>query len=69
MIIVLRQGTTQKEIDALTETITGIGGIAVNPVVGTDLTILGLIGDTSRVDPTQIESFHCVERIMHVAEP
>ena len=69
MIIVLRQGTQQKEIDQLCEVVTRFGNITVNPVIGTDLTILGLIGDTSQVDPTQIESFHCVERIMHVAEP
>ncbi len=68
MIIVLRQGTPQAEIDHLTDMIVG-QGISVNPIVGSDLTILGLIGDTSRVDPTQLESFQCVERIMHVAEP
>ncbi len=68
MIIVLKQGTPQKEIDSLTSLIVG-QGVHVNPIVGSDLTILGLIGDTSRIDPTQLESFHCVERIMHVAEP
>jgi len=68
MIIVLKQGTPQKEIDSLTGLIVG-QGIQVNPIVGSDLTILGLIGDTSRIDPNQLESFHCVERIMHVAEP
>ena len=69
MIIVLKKGTDQREIDSLTNTITGLGGVTVNPIVGTDITILGLIGDTSRVDPSQIESFRCVDRIMHVAEP
>ncbi len=68
MIIVLKQGTPQKEIDSLTGLIVE-QGVHVNPIVGSDLTILGLIGDTSRIDPTQLESFHCVERIMHVAEP
>ncbi len=69
MIIVLRQGTTQKEIDQLTDVLISQGGITVNPVIGTDITILGLIGDTTHVDATRVESFHCVERIMHVAEP
>ena len=69
MIIVLRQGTGKKEIDQLSEAILKMASVTINPVIGTDLTILGLIGDTSRLDPTQIESFHCVERIMHVAEP
>lgn len=26
-------------------------GCQVNPVIGTELTILGLVGDTSQVDP------------------
>ena len=68
MIIVLKQNTPQKDIDSITDLIVG-QGVTVNPVIGSDITILGLIGDTSRIDPTQIESFHCVERIMHVAEP
>lgn len=68
MIIVLKQGTPQMDIDHLTDWIVG-RGISVNPIVGSDLTILGLIGDTSQIDPTQLESFQCVERIMHVAEP
>ena len=68
MIIVLKQGTAQNDIDSISELITK-QGVTVNPVIGSELTILGLIGDTSRIDPTQIESFHCVERIMHVAEP
>ena len=69
MIIVLKPGTPQKEIDQLTDVLNAQGGITVNPVYGADITILGLIGDTTRVDSTRIESFHCVERIMHVAEP
>ena len=68
MIIVLKQGTQKQEIDRLTDMLTA-KGLNVNPMFGSDLTILGLIGDTSQVDPSQIESFRCVERIMKVAEP
>ena len=69
MIIVLKQGTTRQEIDYVTNVIVSKGSITVNPMIGNDLTILGLIGDTSRIDPAQIESLRCVERIMKVAEP
>ncbi len=69
MIIVLKQGTSQRDIDYITDIIVSKGAISVNPMIGNDITILGLIGDTSRIDPTQIESFRCVERIMKVAEP
>ena len=69
MIIVMKQGATRQEIDYVADIITAKGGITVNPMYGSDLTILGLIGDTSRLDPAQLESFRCVERIMKVAEP
>ena len=68
MIIVLKQGTTQQEIDTVTNAVV-VRGVSVSPIVGTEMTILGLTGDTSRIDPDQLESFHCVERIMKVAEP
>ena len=32
-------------------------------------TIVGLVGDTTRVDPKQFEVDECVERIMKVSEP
>ena len=69
MIIVMKQGATRQEIDHVADFITAMGNITVNPMYGSDLTILGLIGDTSRIDPAQLESFRCVERIMKVAEP
>ena len=68
MIIVLKQGTSQQDIDHLTEHIVS-QGLQVNPIVGADLTILGLIGDTTRIDRSRVESFRCVDRIMYVAEP
>ena len=68
MIVILKPNTEQKEIDRLTEALQN-KGIEVNPVVGKDLIILGLVGDTSRLDPTQIEANRNVERVMHVAEP
>ena len=69
MILVLKQGTTRQEIDRITDRILSLGGITINPVVGTEMTILGLVGDTSRIDESQLESFGFVDRIMHVAEP
>ncbi len=55
MIIVLKKGATQQDIDKLTNRVTA-HGVQVNPVIGTELTILGLVGDTSQVDPNRIES-------------
>ena len=68
MIVVLKPNTPQKEIDALIDKITGYG-VQVSPVIGTELSILGLVGDTSKIDPTQIEANRNVDKIIHVAEP
>ena len=68
MIVILKPNTEQREIDKLTEALQN-KGVDVNPVVGKDLIILGLVGDTSKLDPTQIEANRNVERVMHVAEP
>ncbi|MDS0525541.1 3-deoxy-7-phosphoheptulonate synthase [Clostridium sp. SHJSY1] len=68
MIVILKPGTNQKEIDTLTEAIQK-KGVEVNPVIGKDLIILGLVGDTSKIDHTQIEANRNVEKVMYVAEP
>ena len=43
MIIVLKQGTTQQEIDTVTNAVVA-RGVSVSPIVGTEMTILGLTG-------------------------
>ncbi|MBE6049670.1 MAG: 3-deoxy-7-phosphoheptulonate synthase [Clostridium sp.] len=68
MIVILKPGTTKKQIDDLANAIER-KGVQVNPVIGKDLIILGLVGDTSKIDHTQIEANGNVERVMHVAEP
>lgn len=68
MIVILKPNTPKNEVDRLIDKITGLG-VQVNPVFGQDLIILGLVGDTSKIDPTQIEANHNVEKVMHVAEP
>ena len=69
MIIVLKKGTEQKEIDKLVGVILAESTVAVNPIVGENVTILGLVGDTSKIDDTRLGAIDCVDRIMHVAEP
>ena len=48
--------------------ITGFG-VQVSPVIGTELSILGLVGDTSKIDQTQIEANRNVDKVLHVTEP
>ncbi len=68
MVVILRPGTTEKEIEKLENSVEKYG-VTVSKVVGTERTILGLIGDTTKVDPYVIEANRNVERVMHVAEP
>ena len=68
MIIVLKKGATQADVNQIGERLSK-SGVSVFPVVGTDLTILGLIGDTTHVDAASIEANPLVERVMHVGEP
>ena len=68
MIVILKQGTDPREIDKLMDSIEK-NGVQVNPVIGKDYIILGLVGDTSKIDHTQIEANRNVERLMKVEEP
>lgn len=68
MIVIMKRGASQKEIDKLTDAIVA-QGLEVNPVVGKELTILGLVGDTTKISDDWLQANRSVERVMHVAEP
>lgn len=68
MIIILKPKTAEEEIRKLTEELE-VQGVKVNPVIGAELIILGLVGDTSKIDPLKIEANNNVEKVMHVQEP
>ena len=67
MVIILKPRTKQEEIDRLTNELEG-EGVKVNPVIGTDLIILGLVGDTSKIDALKIEANDIVEKVIHVGK-
>ena len=68
MVVILKPKTSKEEIKKLTQDLES-KGVTVNPVIGTELMILGLVGDTSKIDPCYIEANPYVERVMHVQEP
>lgn len=68
MVIILKPKTAEEEIRKLTEELEN-QGVKVNPVIGAELIILGLVGDTSKIDPLKIEANNNVEKVMHVQEP
>ena len=58
----------KEQIERLTKQIEA-KGLKVNPVIGTEKSVLGLVGDTTQVDPSSIEASEIVESVMHVQEP
>ena len=68
MIVVLKQKAKKAQIERLTKQIEA-KGLKVNPVIGTEKSVLGLVGDTTQVDPSSIEASEIVESVMHVQEP
>ncbi|CZQ81091.1 dahp synthetase i/kdsa [Trichococcus palustris] len=68
MIIILKKNAKQEEINELTKRLTD-KGVIVSPVVGENMTILGLVGDTTKVSMDSIQQHHIVERVLKVQEP
>ena len=68
MIAVLKNGTTAAQREHLIEWLKRMG-LEVHLSQGQEITILGLIGDTSRVDMELLSSLEIVESVKRVTEP
>jgi len=68
MIAVLKHGTTDQQTEHLVTWLRGMG-LDVHLSKGQDITILGLIGDTSRVDMDLLGSLEIVDTVKRVSEP
>lgn len=68
MIIVLKPKTSEENVKRV-ENMVRAKGLEVHTVIGKDLTIIGCIGDTVKVDPRLFEVDKSVEKVMHVQEP
>jgi len=68
MIVVLKQGTTEQQLETLTRWMRAKG---VEPDIsrGTDVTIMGLVGDVSKIDTELIEALDMVQSVKRVSEP
>lgn len=68
MIITLKKGTTENQMNEF------IGawkekGFDIHVSKGENLTILGLLGDTSSIDTEQVEAFEVVDRAKRISAP
>lgn len=68
MIVILKEHPDQAQLDGLLGWLKA-QGIEVHPTVGAHQTILGLIGDTSRIDIDLIDALDIVEDVKRVQEP
>ncbi len=68
MVVVMKPGTAQGEIDRLVDQLQN-QGLTVSVTNGVGCTILGLVGDTTAVDMGKITINEHVERVMRVQEP
>ena len=68
MIAVLKHGTTQAQVAHLVTWLKAMN-LDVHVSEGVEVTILGLIGDTSRVDMDLLKSLEIVETVKRVSEP
>ena len=68
MIAVLKRGTDEKQIQKLTDWIES-QGLIVHLSKGEYQTIVGLVGDTSKVDEDLLRSLDIVETVKRISEP
>ena len=68
MVVVMKPGTQQREIDKLVAQFQ-LQGLTVGVTDGVGCTILGLVGDTTALDMDKITINEHVERVMRVQEP
>ncbi|MDD2574449.1 MAG: 3-deoxy-7-phosphoheptulonate synthase [Bacillota bacterium] len=68
MIIVLNRDAAQEEIDKIKRKMISLG-CEIHESKGRNYHLLGLVGDTSRIDPALIEANRNVDRLVPVQEP
>lgn len=68
MIVVLRKGTTEEQLENLLAWLR-CQGVEPDVSKGTDVTIVGLVGDVSRIDTELVEALDIVDSVKRVTEP
>ena len=68
MIIILKNGASKESVDKLIASVQH-HGVEAHTIVGSDTTVFGLVGDTSKVDIELLEQNEIVEAVRRVSEP
>ena len=68
MIAVLKQGTTEKQIENLSQWLRS-QGLDVHLSHGKEHTIIGLVGDTSKIEAELLASLEIIDTVKRISEP
>ena len=68
MIIVMKKDSTKEDLNKVSKMVED-KGLRVSIVEGTDVSIVGVIGDTTKIDPKQMEVLPFVDKIERVSAP
>ena len=68
MIVILRQNPNKEQLESLISWLEG-KGIVIHRSIGEVTTILGLVGDTSKLDTDLIEALDIVESVNGSGNP
>lgn len=68
MILVLKPGSSREQTDELLNRIKSMG-LDIHISVGVDTTIVGLVGDTTKLDRLYFSSYDIVQNVLKVTEP
>ncbi len=68
MIVVMRPDATAAQVDHVSSLIREMG-LKDHPIVGTDLTVVAVVGDDRKKDGTKLERAEGVDRVMKVLAP
>ena len=68
MIAILKPGTSQEQMESLCRWFEGMG-LACNISKGEYHTIIGLLGDVSKVDVEMLTSLSIIERVARISDP
>ena len=69
MIIVLKQNTSAEAAQKLISEIEALGNIKANTIIGEHSNVIGLVGDTTRLNEDDIAANDIVESVKRVQEP
>ena len=68
MIVILKKDAAESAVDHIVSWVEG-KGLSAHVSRGRDEIVIGLVGDTTKVDPFLLESMDVVERVQRVSEP